>query len=1465
MELTSDEIAGVKTLLADWHTDSRNEVEATFGYGGTVDVSTFLRVYTRLLSKGWKAVSQQDRLTISLQNDMRFTLSGAEKVSLYCRDNIIVGRPFTVMIKNKNVTTDENKRVNLDIGAYDLRIKARREEELNDDDRRVQEVLSNWPTRRKYFRLIRRWSFVRPGVRIDMSMVRSSKPGRDGKAWQRMFGDQPIVDHEPSYEIEVELDHSTFEEGGTIDDAFKMFIGTIGEILRGIQGCPVLIRKEQKVAVLDAYKTLTKTTKFRGAKLKPLLLENMTTEAINEPNIRSGYNATDKADGLRVHAFTNEQGELFMIDMNMNVYRTGLVQQACRNALLDGEYVTLNKQKKAVQQLLLFDIYYAEESKDVSQQPFAGEEGRHALLEHWLDLWNEGTGPIKKVKNSALVIQKKVYFFADEEDPTSIFGCCAKVLDNHILRDYPTDGIILTPNKDPLPTEPFTTFQTQFKWKPAIDNTVDFLVSFEKAEEDESGNAQDSIRVGIHPETGATVKYKTLRLYVSTRDNPAYLNPRETILYEKAAGLNQYPPGKLKPVLFTPIKFPDPMANVCFLEVELDNVTNEFYVKTSGTEEPIRDRSIVEMRYDPSKPAGWRWIPTRVRIDKTERIIKGRIDNTLNAANTAESIWNSIHEPITESMIRTGAENPTEAEMAMFVAQGPPRQPKKYYERKAAQVDLMKTKPMRNFHNFYIKEKILYRTIGTLIRRPSILDMAVGRANDINRWIDIGASFVLGVDATGECCYNAGDSAYRTYLQTLDNASRRGRADNIPPMFFVVADSSRRLKNGEAVPNNLLEDQDMLRSILGTPTVGPVPPAVTKRGKDILAEGADVLTCMHALHYFFATEETLNGFLANVAENLKIGGLFVGTNFDGKAVFDELRGIEKGRSKSGVDGATVLWEITKQYDAEELPRDASAFGMKVDVNFISIGKAHSEFLVPWELFVEKMRLIGCELLPAEDLRRVGLRNATNLYSVSYDMAMRSPEKERYRMTDAAQRFSFLNRWYIFKRTSIGVPGGVEAAGIGVMAREEEGAAAGGGEGGGAAEAAALGAEVVRQSAMASPSAFVRSTIPGGGAAAASAVMARANALAGVAEGALTKQAAAQKLAAFTQRVEQVRGDAAQMRALNAEAAGLYATDFGGVAQLVASGPAGGTAHIYMTALRNAAGLAPLVVEEPDLTGEVGVSVAVDGGSAAAGASGAAGGGGGGAAVGAVGAVAGGTTGLAVPGAVSTTRTYPKEKVVQFYERSDRKLNNVRLPEKYETYAGRILAPNAPFRIRDRSDPADDREYPSITHFLVAMKFKYASTTNALATMFSVNGSIHQRFLAERETIIAQRGKLTSKQQQDILINETEFVIIQQNENLSASGFQPSEWMRKKTALLQDAILQRLTADKVFCAIVHASLAQGMVLVYKKNELTIDAELGATYRADLKLSGENRYGQAIMDLAAANNGLLTACLALPDPA
>lgn len=1432
MELFSEEVHKIKGLLEEWQSHPEVEVEATFGFKGQVDMQTFLRVVNRLRSKGYEAISQMDRLTISLTdnqpfaigaaqtvgsfNHMRFTLTGSGHITQYCRDNRIDNKPFVAIIKDANIPLEKKEQATIDIKEYDVRVKGRREVELGAEDPLVKYAIQGWGRLKKYFRIIRRWTFTSPGLKFDLSMVRSTPRGRVDTTFN-----QSIVNQRPIYEIEVELDRTTMPKDFTHDDGLKSLVKGMGDVLRGIQGNQILTRKSTKESALRAYKELAKTERFRGVGLVTLQVKHMTAEAGEAPNIRSGYNVTDKADGLRVHGFTDKHGELFMIDMALNVYRTGLVMPLCKDSLLDGEYITADKNGNAIQQLLFFDIYYRD-GEDVSVLPFKG--GRHEELQQWFAPWEVKENVRKTVKGSSLVIGLKRFFFGDVGD-TSIFDKARDVLRQDEIRPYHTDGLIFTPNDEPLPKAPGITWYSQFKWKPAEENTIDFLVSTVKEEENPE---MDKVEFTIHPGTGETIRYKTYQLFVGSYDNAALKDPRATILNllplpEDVIG-DKDKREKYHPIPFVPLEYPEMLANICHVKVESDDNPDAIvdYCVTEKTNEPMSDRSVIEMRYDMTQPSGWRWIPTRVRADKSERFLKGQILGSLNKDSTAQDNWISIHQPVTKYMISTGSETPSDAEVAEFQLPTSKPMAKKYYERKAPLVDQRKVEALHEFHNLYIKDTILYSAIATNTPNPSLLDVAVGRGNDLHRWRRIGASFVLGVDATGECCLNRENGAYARLLNTMVRARTHKAPLPIPPMFFVIGDSSRRLLDGSAGENQ--EEGDMLRAILGrVPPQGVVPPAITKYGQSALSMGANAITCMYAIHYFFENAEKLNGLLQNIADNLQIGGYFVGTNFDGKAVFDLLRGVEVGKSRVGLEGDTILWEIKKRYDAAELPIDDTAFGMEIDVEFISIGMSHKEYLVPWELLVAKMKTIGCELLDVEELVKLGLNNSSNMYDESFAMAMKSKDRSKFKMNEVAKQFSFLNRWYIFKRTSQG------AGTIGkildpatIRAVAEEAAEAANVEGDLVAEAAA-------SAAVKTLHADAEEFVPGGITTREDlatlaqqiaqsptqtqlmASMAPATGLAAAIE--LQKQITAAEAAKDRAQLAQLDEQAAMIRATLQTAQGITQT----VPQLATGGPAGAVAKSFVK----------------DYLGARALTVPVEARTAVG------------------------------------TQKYKLEQVFQFNERSTKVVRYLDLPDKYKSYAARHLAPNAPFRIRDLQDSADDTEYPSITHFMAAMRFKYASKKPELAAnYFGEQGRIHQAWLVERmkEAKKSKTGMLKIEQQNELLEKETAEVETEMErlKGLRETGYDSGIWATIKYKLLEEAIRQRLAADKWFCVIVSAALAQGKYLLYHDEQP--NSELGGSrvIRSGL-IQGQNKYGNLILQLAQEMPEELKVCLALPDPA
>jgi hypothetical protein len=1014
MEISKAESQKVRQLVDEWFTHPEQELEATFEHG-QVNVSTFLNIAQRLRSKGFTAVPLEDRLSILLPENIRILLVGTGVIQNYCREESIIGKPFVAMIKDRSIQESE-----LDLDEYNTRIKVRRESPLSNENPVLVGNLEKWNVLPKAFRLLRRWSFQKKGIRFDLSMVRSTKKYRNGDYRKvKSFQEHNIFREQPTYEVEVEL---VRDEITTVDEGVATLVQGIGEILRGIQKNTVLIRKSIADKVLRGYADLTGTEQFRG--VAPITLErkNMIAELEDGiPNIRTGYNVTDKADGLRVLGFCNKQGELFLIDMAKNVYKTGLTCKECRESLLDCEWITRDRANRAVNVLMIFDIYYAAGAEKVDTLPFINVhksldneiKTRHDYLTEWINKWNAGNGPdIAKgiSESSKLNVSIKTFLAADAATPLAIFQAANRILESEQL--YHTDGLIFTPNNLPLPSKAGETFTQQFKWKPADENTIDFLVNFEK---DAEYITQDKITVALNEDTNETVRFKTVRLYVGSSKDAGSTDPRSAILYDNLdprsikRGVDNY-----KPVLFNPIENPDTMANVCYSKVEQDAETGEEYIVTS-TNEQIRDNTIIEMEYDPSEAPGWRWKPLRIRHDKTERLLKGTLARTLNSAKVAESVWNSIHDPITEHMIRSGAEEPLAQEIEELrksragLDDGVER---KYYQRTAAKEDLLLVSGLRNFHNEFIKGQILYKN--ALAKKGSIVfDVACGKAGDIQKWRVNNAGLVFGVDYAGDNIRDPDNGAYARYWSMMKKFGK----DNIPKMVFAIGNSSKRIVNGEA--GATIEERDIMRSVMGKiAPEGPIPKFISTVGAGALRRGADVGVCMFALHYFFENMDTLSGFLQNLSDGIAVGGYFIGCCFDGQALFDMLAGLPKGGTKAGAENDKSIWEIRKEYDIDSLEPDETSVGLPVDVQFISIGTEHREYLVNFAYFKKRMEEIGFEVLNAKEAQVFKLRSGSEMFSYTYDMA--AAHGKKYDMLPVVKEFSFLNRWFIFRRRSDGI-------------------------------------------------------------------------------------------------------------------------------------------------------------------------------------------------------------------------------------------------------------------------------------------------------------------------------------------------------------------------------------------------------------------------------------------------------------
>ena len=1037
LELKSIESQALDTLWVAWENATETEIEATFKRpdGKELDYTAFLNAIKHLRSMGLQEDPQPPKLNIMVAGGLRFTLVGEGTVQAYCRDNTLKGKPFFCILKDKKQAV-ANGPSEIDLPEYGVRVKLRREIPLSKDDPRVVDAVTRWSSLPKSFRYMQRFSFTSlhwKGLQFDASFVRENRKDTRGNYIQATtFTNAGIVKQPTHYELEVEA-----LSGATK----KALIFGIVSVLRGLQKSYILTRESVRQSVLSQMEGQTGAKKGSFPGSQPITLRKTHMGLEKEPdtvNIRlEDYNVTDKADGLRCLMIVAKNGRVYMVDRSLNVYGTDRKMADTEvgewaGAVLDGEWVTTDATGAPMSRYYAFDIFNGRRGEDVSARPFIvrGMEvavSREAAMRETVAALSNANNMVTNIpKQNSLSIHMKTFQTpADPTDPVGIFKEAASVLDR-LSRDAPyhTDGLIFTPNASPL-VKNVNTWESQLKWKPASQNSVDFLVVTEK-EKDSDGKVTmvDAINTRLREDTNQIVRYKTLRLFVGSSLDPALVDPRDTVLNKKPypSSLQEGTRSAYKPVEFTPLP-PDPMASVCYVAINagatdaagaapaaqsIDALDDTIYCEE--TKDAITNRTIVEMVYKPEAPAGWRWVPLRVRWDKTEDFTRGIVGGTLNSDKVANDVWLSIHDPVTEYMIRRGAitEEAVEGGPGPFGPLGPLTTNLAYYQRKAPQRDLNKIRGLAEFHNRYIKDELLLSKV--LTAGASVIDMSVGQAGDIHKWMNARVSWVLGCDIAQTGLTDNKNGAYRRYLQYL---MRSKNGAGVPRMLFVQADSAVRYADGSAGQTPL--DRSMLRTLWGESD--PTAPPYVQEMRGMAAAGFDVASLMFTLHYFFKDRSTLDGFLRNLAETVKVGGFFVGCCFDGDKVVSLLQDLPMDGVKRGNEGASDIWSITKKYDAEMtvLPATDESLGKSIDVSFISIGETYREYLVSFQYFVKRMTEIGMELLNSAELAAMNMVSSTNLFSVSHDMATASGRN--YAMSAVIRTFSFLNRWFIFRRRS----------------------------------------------------------------------------------------------------------------------------------------------------------------------------------------------------------------------------------------------------------------------------------------------------------------------------------------------------------------------------------------------------------------------------------------------------------------
>ena len=573
--------------------------------------------------------------------------------------------------------------------------------------------------------------------------------------------------------------------------------------------------------------------------------------------------------------------------------------------------------------------------------------------------------------------------------------------------EYNTDGLIFTPallgvgadidNKVGKPLK--TTWMHSLKWKPEKDNTIDFLVSVKK-------NSSGQDEVGSLFEDGVNLsgafqvsQYKTLILNVGFNEKMhGYINPCQSVIDDDIEKVSyEEDTNDYRPMQFYPTNPEDINAGVCNMMLK-DGKNGERVMMTENNE-VIEDNMIVEFRYNKEKEGNWKWEALRIRYDKTADLRNGG-RNYGNAFHVANSNWHTIHNPITVEMITTGKNIPAEVTDSDV-----------YYNKGG---DETFTQGLRNFHNLFVKKKLI-----TSVTKPggNLIDFSVGKGGDISKWLASKLKFVFGIDLSRDNIENRLDGVCARYLNNQKKYDRMFKG------LFVVGNSSVNIRNGDGILSN--KGKKITKAIFGSGAKD-----LKELGKNVYNhfgvanDGFDVGSIQFALHYMFENQLTLQNFLRNVSECVKIGGHFIGTCYDGRKIFDFLKSKTRGESIKKMQDSKLIWEITKDYEYEALLSDNTSVGYGINVYQESINKTFKEYLVNYDYLKRLMENYGFTELTDDECKELGLTKSSGLFEDLFNLMIE--ENKKYKnanklygqaldMTNIEKQISFLNRYFVFKK------------------------------------------------------------------------------------------------------------------------------------------------------------------------------------------------------------------------------------------------------------------------------------------------------------------------------------------------------------------------------------------------------------------------------------------------------------------
>ena len=911
--LSSTTMGKIKELLAYVGKDKHAEAECKVlaGQIQTKDVADRIVHAIEEIARG--TPKEEHRATFSYADGLRVVVIGPENIHKVCTTNSFRGVPLTVERKRKyfDVASAGNGNDMIDVPDLKLRFTLRHEEKIRND-------FSGAPMdKTSHLRIMHRktWVTLDGLIQIDMSLVKTKQ--REHKT----FSD--VLRQTPSYELELEvLDREK--------DVVKPILSTAEKIVAAYQQSPFVISDS------DMMKYKTEFEMMKAIFINPVTMERRHLRRDRPNNILTGYTVTNKADGQRCFLVVMRDKRVIRITPSLQVAWTGLTATNDKHIgdIIDGEYLADRNL------FCIFDVYsylgkdtrrlpLMTTDDDILKNPMKSRLGcAHAFVK---DLMKEFTTLMNK---TPFRIETKMFLAGDG---AAMENAIRKILDTKF--EYPTDGLIFTPRDSPVAPvvdRKGNTWLRVYKWKPADQNSIDFLVRYKHGET-------------YDPVTSSRVLKGTL--YVSRTTGSEIVYPCETLTGEYVP---PELPADLRVLAENQNRVPSPFQPSVPRNPDAYNILlpiNEKGVPIDKEGVKIEDNTIIECSRDVNTE---RWVVMRTRYDKTYQYrVKGE-PQFGNDINVAESIWTNIHVPITEEMIRNITSDPPDDTF----------EDELYYRDDLNPKDRL-LRDVYGFHN-RIKES-LYKS--TVKAGDTLLELAVGRGGDIQKWKKTKPSKVVGMDISQSNLESPRQGACVRYI------NERGK-DKLPPALFIKADMTQPLYE---------QDNRYIKLLAGE------EPASTPYLENFAnLKEFDAIACQFAIHYACESEAAFRVFVDNLVKHGK--GMFFGTCLDGASVYSLLLGNKGYTFRSD---EKVFGEFVKEY--EDGDGWSEEFGKAIRVQLESFEQPQKEYLVPFEKVKEIMSEVGYELV------------SSMMFGDHY------AQQNSITLTQEHQKFSFLHRSFVFKK------------------------------------------------------------------------------------------------------------------------------------------------------------------------------------------------------------------------------------------------------------------------------------------------------------------------------------------------------------------------------------------------------------------------------------------------------------------